>query len=116
MAPPRQYEPPHEQLYSLLVQARIEGLSFEDAWIRAVRPGRPIVMVTAGDPPYGAIRWPTDSKERIAWQLALTEVKDSWRRTYQHRPATRRETAALVLWQHLRSSGIPVSTAVASAA
>lgn len=116
MAPPRLYKPPHEQLYELLVEARVEGLSFEDAWVRAMRPGKPIIMVTAEDPPHGAIRWPTDSKERIAWQGALRSVKDSWRRTYQGRPATSRERAAVVLAEHLRPDGIRDRRAVASAA
>lgn len=97
MAPPRLYQLPNEQLVELLRGSRDAGLSFEQAWQRAVRPGRPVVMTNTKDAPAGAVRWPTDSSDRIAWQEAISGAKDAFRRAYQQRPATRREEAVSVL-------------------
>lgn len=97
MAPPRRFESPHEQLVSLLVEARCEGLAFEAAWDRAIRPGKRMVMTNTRGAPYGALLWPTDSSDRIAWKAAIVESRDAFRRAYERRPATLRERSVVVL-------------------
>lgn len=94
MAPPRLYELPHEQLVRLLAQSRREGLSFDQAWVRAMRPGRRMVLTNTREAPLDCVRWPTDSTERIAWQGALKGVRDVFRRAYQGRRMTVREESA----------------------
>jgi hypothetical protein len=95
MAPPRLYELPHEQLTRLLLEAKLAGLTFDQAWDLAIRPGRRTILANTQDPPDGAVRWPTDSSDRAGWQAAIYAVKDGFRRAYQNRPATRREIAVL---------------------
>lgn len=97
MAPPKLYHDPHEQLVELLRVARAAGVSFDVAWSAAVRPGKPVVMTTAKDAPVDAIRWPTDSTERIGWQAALLACRDDYRRAFERRPATSRERAVVSL-------------------
>lgn len=97
MAPPRLYELPHEQLVRLLQESKVEGLSFGEAWERAVRPGKRMVLANTRDAPEGCVRWPTDSKERVAWRGALLELRDHFRRAYQGRPMTTREESAVKL-------------------
>lgn len=97
MAPPRLYRPPHEQLIELLEEARAQGLDFVTAWNRAFRPGQPVVMTTTKGAPEGALRWPTDSRERLEWQAVLASLRDPIRRAYERRPATRRESSVVVL-------------------
>lgn len=124
MAPRRLYRLPNEQLVDLLREAREEGLSFQVAWLRAVRPGKPVVMTNTQDPPAGAVRWPTDSSDRIAWQAAIAGAKDGFRRAYECRPTTRRERAVSELVDVLigaadrrdRARGIRPTGAVRSAA
>lgn len=106
MAPPRLYAPPNEQLVGLLLEARAGGLSFDEAWQRAVRPGRRTVMTNAADPPAGAVLWPTDSRDREAWRRAIVEMKDGFRRAYERRPATQREVAAGALMALLSDGGL----------
>jgi hypothetical protein len=123
VAPPRLYELPHEQLTRLLAEAKLEGLSFEQAWDRAIRPGRRTILTNTKDAPAGAVRWPTDSTDRGGWQAAIFEVKDGFRRAYQDRPATRRELAVLRVNVLLGAAdgravvrGIAASSAIRSAA
>lgn len=93
MAPPQLHPSPLQQLVLLLAQSKRESLSFEQAWARAVRPGKRTVLQSTKDAPAGAVRWPSDSSDRSAWQAAIYEVKDGFRRAYVGRPATRRELA-----------------------
>lgn len=73
------------------------GLSFEEAWLLAVRPGKRMVLSNTRDAPPGCVRWPTDSGERVAWRNALIELRDVFRRAYQGRPMTVREESAVKL-------------------
>lgn len=109
MAPPKLYRDPHEQLVELLRESRREGLRFEDAWQRAVRPGRPLVMSTTKHPPAGAVLWPTDTTERLGWKAALLAARDAYRRAYECRPMTHRENAVIALMRAIdRAAPIPV--------
>lgn len=93
MAPQPTYESPHVQLGRLMVAARRRGLSFEEFWMEAVRPRKPIVMVTHPDPPEGAVRWPTDRNQRVDWQVGISGSKEGWQRAYERRVPTRSEAA-----------------------
>lgn len=77
------------------MQSKLEGLTFEEAWTRAVCPGRRTVLANTENAPATAVRWPTDSSDRASWQAAIEDVKDGFRRAYQGRPATRRERAVV---------------------
>jgi hypothetical protein len=121
MAPPTLYRRPNEQLVALLASARGDGLSFEQAWKRAVRPDRPLVLTNAEDPPYGAVMWPTDSADRNAWRTAILAMKDEHRRAYERRPQTVRERSVVILIEILgggfeAADGIHRPAAVRSAA
>lgn len=115
MAPTRRYELPNEQLTRLLAEGRAMGVSFEVAWTAAVRPGMSLCLTNHADPPSDAIRWPTDTTDRHAWQEAIMESKDGYRRAFERRPSTRRE-AALEKLQPLLASGIQLDAALESAA
>jgi hypothetical protein len=95
VAAPAKYTQPHVQLGRLMVAARRRGLSFEEWWAEAVRPGRPVVMVTDLDPPAHCVRWPTDRMDQRAWQEAILSAKDGWRRAYNREPPTAAERALL---------------------
>jgi hypothetical protein len=123
VAPKRLYELPHEQLTRLLLEAKIEGLSFDEAWERAIRPGKRTILSNTPDPPAGAVRWPSDSSDRAGWQVAIYGVRDGFRRAYQDRPPTRRELAVLKVTLLLSAAdhrpaarGIEMAPAVRSAA
>lgn len=117
MAPPRLHEPPNQQLSGLLIEAREMGMSFDEAWERAVRPRKAVVMTTTTDPPAGAIRWPTDRNDRQAWQVAIRQTREAWREEYEGRPRRRCVAAVVVLLEVLRADdGIAAGTAVRSAA
>lgn len=120
MAPAKRYIDPHEQLVDSLRTSRYAGLSFAAAWTLALRPGERAVMATATDPPSGAIRWPTDTTERIAWKTAIVDSRDVYRRAYEQRAPTHRERAVVTLMHVLDRAGalhgIPAGDAVRSAA
>lgn len=97
MAPVSRYESPLAQLARLLVEAREEGLCFAAAWARAVRPDRPVIMVTHPDPPAGAVRWPTDRADRQTWRAAIEGTRDGWRRAYDLIDPTPQERALTLL-------------------
>lgn len=78
------------------------------AWALAVRPGRPIVMVTHPAPPAGAILWPTDRNDRITWRVAIEATRDGWRRAFDGFEATDGERALLLLSPALEALGEPV--------
>ena len=101
MAPPVVYEQPHEQLLRLAVAARERGLSFEVFWREALNVGGDIVYVTDENPPPGAVRWPTDGRERIPWRRSMLETRETWRRAYEGEPPTRREHAVRLLAEEI---------------
>jgi hypothetical protein len=90
MAPPQTYPKPHRQLGVLMVLARRRGLTFEEFWREAVRPGLPLVMTNTPEPPAGAVRWPSDRNDRV-------ESEQAWRRAYNREPPTRAENALAFL-------------------
>lgn len=101
MAPRPTYDPPHVQLGELMVIARRRGLSFEQWWEEAVRPHKPLIMVTHPSPPPGAVRWPTDRNDRVTWQAAIRSAKAGWRRVYERKQPTRQEEALRYLGEDL---------------
>lgn len=103
MAPPRLYRLPNEQLADLLYEGRALGLSFEDAWSRAVRPGKSVVMSTTQNAPVDAVRWPTDRSDRLAWQAAINASKEGFRRAFERRPMTAPERAVALLADGFRA-------------
>lgn len=119
MAPPRLYRQPYEQLIESLAESRRMGLRFEEAWACAIRPGKPLILANAPNPPNGAVRWPTDSSDRIAWQEAFKGIKDDLRRAYDRRPSTARERAVVHLARVLTpdaAGGMATAAAVRSVA
>lgn len=99
MGAPKRYAPPHRQLGELMVEARRSGVTFEEFWIRAVRPEKwqTLVMVTDPDPPEGCVLWPTDPKDRKDWRAAILQTQDGWRRSFERTPASRPERAVAEL-------------------
>lgn len=97
MAPPALYDRPHVQLVRLLADARRRGLSFGEAWVEAIRPGKAIVMTTTVAAPATAIRWPTDRFDREAWRNAIVGSRESWRRAYYGDPPSSSELAVVML-------------------
>lgn len=97
MAPQPTYESPLVQLSRLMLWGRRAGLSFEVCWERAVRPGKPIVMVTHPNPPVGAVKWPTDRNDRVDWQVGITGSKAAWQRAYGGEQAPTAEAALRLL-------------------
>lgn len=105
MAPQPTYEPPHVQLGRLLLAARRRGLSFDEAWNEAVRPGKTVVMTNTPNPPAGAVRWPSDRNDRVTWQAATLDAKDGWRRAYDREPPSKQEAALALLAPGLDALG-----------
>lgn len=97
VAPKPTYPAPHKQLGLLMVEARRDGLSFDEFWSRSMRPQMALVMVTDPDPPVGAVRWPTDRNDRVAWRGAILEMEAGWRRAYDREPPSRGERALALL-------------------
>lgn len=98
MAAKRRYATVPEQMVFLAQEARREGLSFEDWWDRALRPGRPPILVTMKQPwPTGCVVWPSDSWDRNGWRDATLQIKEGWRRAYNQDPATPQENAIRIL-------------------
>jgi hypothetical protein len=87
----QQYPSVPEQLFGLALQARSEGLSFDEFWTLAVRPGLPPVTWKTPDAlvPAGAIRWPNDSWDRTVAQDVHADpgVVEGWRCAYERREA-----------------------------
>lgn len=99
MGKPEKYEPAHRQLRRLLADARQEGLTFDQAWKRAIRPG--CKLVTTDDPiedrPEDCVVWPKDTRSRQLIRVAVLEAEDAWRRGYDREPATPAERALIQL-------------------
>lgn len=113
MAPPTTYRLPHEQLGELMLPARRAGRAFEEWWDEAMQTGEAIVMVTDADPPAGAVRWPTDPRERKAWQLAIAETREAWRRSFERARPTSGDVAFVFLMDAI---GMPIHAPVPQAA
>lgn len=88
-----------------MVSARRRGLTFEEWWEEAVRPGRTPVMTNTPSPPPFAVRWPSDRNDRIEWLNATVGdpeardvreregAKEGWRRAYEQQVPSRAEEA-----------------------
>lgn len=101
--PARQrYAAPHEQVFVLALEARREGLAFEEFWERAVRPGKKLITTKTPHPPPEAVIWPDDHADRAIVIAATESAKENWRRAYERKPPTRGEQAFAALWAHLR--------------
>lgn len=90
-------------MFELAVKARAEGMSFEDFWERAVRPGQPALTPRRlGKGAYkdlvGAIIWPSDTAERDDAQEAMFRCKDVWGRAYDREPMTPGDQAIALLY------------------
>lgn len=124
MAPPQRYESPAKQLFELGRLARAEGLTFDEFWQRAVRPGEPALTPRRlGKGRYadlvGAIIWPSDTAERTDAQESTDRTKDTWRRAYNREPASPGDHAVALLyaiWAEEDTSGIETGSAVPLAA
>lgn len=119
MPAPQRYAAPHEQIRVLAVEARREGVSFEDFWHRAIRPGQKLVTtetVQSSPAPAGAVVWPRDSADRANAIAATNGAKEFWHRAYNRVPPTRGERALGVLhgllFEKPASSGSEDGTAV----
>lgn len=118
----QRYDAPHEQLRDLGVEAKREGLSFEEFWARSVRTGESPAVTTESartiEPPAGAVVWPRDSIDHANARAAINGTKEGWRRAYEGEPATQGDRALLILCQIAveASGGIPTGDAVPLAA
>lgn len=97
VAPPIRHPSPLQQLSELAARARSERLAFQEFWTRALRPGSQLVLTTTPSPPTGAVRFPTDAKERRSWQAALVATQDGWRWAYEGAAPTGPEAALVLL-------------------
>lgn len=102
--PARQrYLAPHEQLRALGMKAQRRGVTFEDFWQQALRPGEPLVTTetvkTISPSPIHAIVWPKDSGDRANAMAAIRGTEEGWRRAYEGVPPNNGEVALTVLNQ-----------------
>lgn len=118
MGRPEKYEPAHRQLRVLLAESREEGLDFDAAWDRAVRPG--CKLTTTSTPheerPEGCVVWPADTRDRQLIRVAVLEGKEAWRRGYDRAPETPAERALMRLFSELRLDQVDEQQEVAAAA
>lgn len=120
MAPPERYPSPAKQMLELGRLARVEGLTFDEFWERAVRPDQPALTPRRlGKGAYadlvGAIIWPSDTAERNDAQAAMQECKEVWRRAYNREAPTPGDQALALLyaiWAEKDVSGIESGAAV----
>lgn len=98
MAATRVHATPAEQLFKLAGQARREGLTFDEFWIRACRfESKPIVRTNSPAHPHGSVQWPSDKRECRSWQDAIREIEGGWRRAYENLPPSEPEAALVYL-------------------
>jgi len=124
VAPPQRYDSPARQMLELGRIARSEGLSFEEFWQRAVRPGKPALTPRRlGKGRYkdlvGAIIWPSDTAERTDAQEAMLRCKAVWRRAYNREAPTQGDQAVAQLyaiWAESDGAGTKDRAAVGLAA
>lgn len=83
----------------LAASARERGLSFEEWWLEAVRPGMPAIVTTTPLTRHtpGAVVWPSDSADGRLWRQATADVKEGWRRAYERLEVSRSERALYLL-------------------
>lgn len=100
--------------------ARAEGLTFEEFWERAVRPGQPALTPRRlGKGAYKnltqAVVWPSDTAERNDAQQAMYKCRDVWERAYNREPQTKGDKALATLyaiWAERDLAGIESGDAV----
>lgn len=101
MAARTKYPPVPVQLTRLVGPARARGLSFEEFWQEAVRPGLPPVTwrTPPARRPEGCVVWPNDTDDRANAREVHADpnVIDGWRRAYEEKPPRRRDTALRLL-------------------
>jgi hypothetical protein len=80
MAPAPTYLTPARQMVELAHAARARGLSFDEWWAEAVRPGRALMLTTSPveKRPVGCVLWPSDSYEARIWREATHSAKAGW--------------------------------------
>lgn len=116
MAARAKYPAPHEQLSALAREARLAGISFDEFWEEAIRPGQsPVTWQTPEDlRPYGAVIWPRDTTDRNISIAATLGAREGWKRAYDRLPPHKGEKAlarlrpgleALAEVSELRSEG-----------
>lgn len=108
MAPRPQYATPIAQMTVLAADARDRGLSFDEWWEEAIRPGRGAVTPTTpgGRRPAGCVVWPNDSFDQRTWREAILQSKEAWRRAYDREPVTRGDAALRLLAPALERAGL----------
>lgn len=99
MAARQRYPSPPEQLRELAGFYRSVGASFDEFWEMTVRPGAPPFATTTplGELPEHVVIWPSDSQDRRAWQLAMADAREGWRRAYEGVPPTSSERSLTLL-------------------
>jgi hypothetical protein len=97
MPAPERYESPQSQLFRLAVEARAEGLDFEEFWTRALRPGKSLVTRHWSDPPPECVVWPRDTFDRQNAMAAIHATREGWRRAYEGEEPSRPELALYTL-------------------
>lgn len=105
MGRPAKYEPAARQLRERLEDARAEGLAFDVAWERAVRPDvSPIITTNTPecDRPAHCVVWPADTRDRHAILTTVIEARVTWQRAYERTQATPAEHALILLASQLR--------------
>jgi len=115
----QRHAPAHEQIRDLAIDARREGICFDEFWERAIRPGaKPRVNVETQDPPPTAVVWPRDSYECANALAAAAASKDTWRRAYDLEPPTPGDRALAILAGIVKeeAGGSEAGVALASAA
>lgn len=104
MGRPEKFTPATRQLRLLLEEAREEGLTFEEAWERSVRPG--VKLITTNTPdherPPACVIWPADTRDRQVIRTITLEQRPTWERSYEGIPATPAELALVKLASELR--------------
>ena len=109
MGRPEKYEPAFKQLRDLLAESRREGLSFDEAWERAIVPGAKLTTTNTPheERPDGAVVWPADTRDRQLIRGAVLEGREAWRRGYDRAPETPAERALCILFSELRLEDEP---------
>jgi hypothetical protein len=116
VAPPRLTPEPIHQLAGLAVEARREGLAFDEFWQRALYPCTKVVRARADDAPPGAVVFTSDGRQRKLSLDALEATRESWRRAYEGEPLAPGEAAVAVLMEALHAVDWSVSARSAVAA
>lgn len=105
MAAPTRYASPAEQMSALARGARLRGLTFDEFWEEAFRPGKALIATStpAQQVPAFCVLWPSDSVEARLWREATKHAMHGWERAYYNLPATAAETALTRLGPALKA-------------